>query len=299
MKELSGKVAFITGGTTGLGLGITRAFLECNMNVVMSYRRPETLRTAMQSLTEEQRRRVFALELDVTDRRAMAHAASAAERAFEKIHVLCNNAGVFMFCPLDEATEDDWDWMINVNLNGVFNGLRYIVPRIKAHGEGGHVINTASMSAFIPGPSLGIYAASKCAIRGLTECLRYDLAASNIGVSLLCPGLVKSAIHESTKRRPPHGATGAIADDAFHEQLRNAFALGMDPIDVGREVVAGLRENRRYIFSHPEFTDEVRTIFDEVIAAMPRTCVESPRRPVEEARRQRTLAARQRADALL
>lgn len=299
MKDLAGKVAFISGGATGLGLGITRAFLEAGMNVVMSYRRPESLDEAMNSFSAEQCARVRAVQLDVTDREAMAHVAGLIEEAFGKIHVLCNNVGAIMFCPLDQASYDDWEWIMNTNFYSVFHSLKHIVPRIKAHGEGGHIVNTASMSAFISGPSVGLYTASKCALRGFTECLRYDLAPHRIGVSLLCPGLVKSSIHESIHRRPPYTSTGATTNTVFETYLRGTFALGMDPLTVGRHVVDGVRANRPYIFSHPDFGAEVRGIFEEIVAAMPPDDLHSPRAALEEARRNRTAAARKRADVIL
>lgn len=298
MKNIAGAVAFITGGSTGLGLGIARALIESEAKVVVSYRRAESIYEAMDSFTRAERRRIHAIQLDVTDRKAVAVAADEAERAFGKIHILCNNAGAIMFCPLQDATYDDWDWILDVNVNATFSCLKHVVPRIRRHGEGGQVVNIASMSAFIPGPNVGIYTASKFAVRGLTECLRFDLAQYDIGVSLLCPGLVRTRIHECAERRPAYQATADFADADFRQKVKHAFEVGMEPLDVGRHVVAGIRENRAYIFSHLEFRDELSENFAGILSAMPVGNESSPRRAVEDARRRNTLAAQHRAAAI-
>lgn len=132
----------------------------------------------------------------------MSRAADETERVFGKVHVICNNAGINFFAPMEECTYQDWDWIMGVNLGGVINGVQTFVPRIRKHGEGGHVLNTASMASFLSGPGAGIYTASKFAVRGLSEALRWSLAPHGIGVSVLCPGLVKSFIYESDKVRP-------------------------------------------------------------------------------------------------
>src|SRR5690606_13724953 len=110
------------------------------------------------------------------------------------VHVLCNNAGVNLLRPTEHASREDWDWIVGVNLHGVINVLTEFLPPMKARGEGGHIVNIASMSAFIAGPLSGVYAASKFAVRGLSESLRYSLAPDGIGVTLVCPGLVKTDI---------------------------------------------------------------------------------------------------------
>ena len=155
---------------------------------------------------------------------------------FGQVHVVCNNAGINMFAPMDECTYDDWDWIMGVNLGGVINGVQTFIPRLKAHGEGGHIVNTASMAAFITGPGAGIYTATKFAVRGLTESLRWNLAPLNIGVSVLCPGLVNSAIHESDKVRPEALSKNVgPVDQAFMERLADIHKVGMDPRGSGRE----------------------------------------------------------------
>ena len=201
MKNLEGKVAFITGGASGVGLGMTRAFAKAGMKVMMADVRQDHLDAALKEF-DNTNLAVKAIRVDVSDRAAMAAAADETERQFGPVQLLCNNAGVNLFAPVDESTYDDWDWVLGVNLGGVVNGVQTFVPRMKALGKGGHVVNTASMAAFITGPSAGIYTAAKFAVRGMSETLRWSLAQHGIGVSCLCPGLVKSAIHESDRIRP-------------------------------------------------------------------------------------------------
>ncbi|TLY91451.1 MAG: SDR family NAD(P)-dependent oxidoreductase, partial [Gammaproteobacteria bacterium] len=144
MQNLPGKTAFVTGGASGIGLGIAKALLGAGMKVVIADIREDHLASATAELGSPER--VLALELDVTDRAAYARAADAAEARFRKIHVLCNNAGVGVAGPTELATFADWDWVLGVNHGGVVNGIVTLLPRIMRHGEGGHIVNTASMS---------------------------------------------------------------------------------------------------------------------------------------------------------
>ena len=288
MKDLAGRVAFITGGASGIGLGMARAFLRAGMRVVIADIRGAQLAAAVAALGRDAA--VHAVQLDVSDRAAMARAADEAERAFGRVHVVCNNAGVNFFAPMDECTYQDWDWLLGVNLGGVINGVQTFVPRIRSHGEGGHIVNTGSMASFIAGPSAGIYTTTKFAVRGLTESLRWSLAPLGIGVSLLCPGLVNTGIHRSSEIRPPElaGETGH-QDPAILARLGELQQYGMDPLDVADRVLRGIRNNELYIFPHGEFREELREIFNEVLAALPTGTEDAdPRRlAFEEQRRER------------
>ena len=173
MKNLPGKTAFVTGGASGIGLGIAKALLGAGMNVVIADIRDDHLEAALAELGTPQR--VLALKLDVTDRADYARAADAAEARFGKIHVLCNNAGVAVVGPTELATFADWDWVMGVNLGGTINGIVTILPRIKQHGEGGHIVNTASMSGLVPHPGATIYGTSKGAAVHMMECMRAEL----------------------------------------------------------------------------------------------------------------------------
>jgi NAD(P)-dependent dehydrogenase (short-subunit alcohol dehydrogenase family) len=285
MKDVEGRTAFITGGASGVGLGIAKVLARAGANVVIADIRQDHLDNAMAYFAETNYR-VHPVRLDVSDRTAFTRAADEAETVFGPVHIVCNNAGINMFSPMDECTYDDWDWILGVNLGGVVNGLQTFVPRLKAHGQGGQIVNTASMASFITGPGAGIYTASKFAVRGLTESLRWNLAPYNIGVSVLCPGLVNSAIHESDKVRPAALSknTGPI-DPEFMKRVAEVHKVGMDPVEVGEKVLAGIRSNDLYIFPHPEFKDELREIFDEILSALPEEAVDPGRLAFEEFRR--------------
>ncbi len=285
MKVVEGRTAFITGGASGVGLGIAKVLAKAGVNVVVADIRQDHLEAATAHF-EQTNFRVHAIKLGVTDRAAFASAADEAERVFGPVHIVCNNAGINMFSPMDECTYDDWDWILGVNLGGVVNGIQTFVPRLKAHGQGGQIVNTASMASFITGPGAGIYTASKFAVRGLTESLRWNLAPHNIGVSVLCPGLVNTAIHESDKVRPEQLSKNmGPVDQDFMKKLAEIHKIGMDPVEVGEKVLAGIRRNDLYIFPHPEFKDELREIFDEILSALPAGAVDPSRLAFEEFRR--------------
>src|SRR5262245_41461944 len=163
MQQAEGKVAFITGGASGVGYGIAHAFLAAGMRVVIADIRQDHLDDAMQRLGGPGKA-LHPVRVDVADRAAMLADAAETERVLGKVHVVCNNAGINLFTDIGTATYSDWDWVMGVNFWGAVNGVQSFVPRIKAHGEGGHIVNTASMASFIAGPSAGIYTCSKFAV---------------------------------------------------------------------------------------------------------------------------------------
>jgi NAD(P)-dependent dehydrogenase (short-subunit alcohol dehydrogenase family) len=282
MRDVEGKVAFITGGGSGVGLGMAKAFVSAGMRVAIADIRTDHLETAIAELDAD----VHAIQLDVTDREAFARAAEETERAVGKVHVLCNNAGINLFNDIADATYQDWDWVLGVNLGGVVNGVVTFVHRIKAHGEGGHVVNTASMAAFVAGPGAGIYTTAKFAVHGLSDALRWSLLPHGIGVSMVCPGLVKSKIFESDLVRPAELSTDVTpADEGFMRILPGLHEAGMDPEEVGEKVLRAIRRNDFYVFTHPDHRDELREIFDETLAAFPDEPVPPDRLAVEEGRR--------------
>jgi NAD(P)-dependent dehydrogenase (short-subunit alcohol dehydrogenase family) len=298
VRDLDGKVAFITGGVSGIGLGIAKAFCSAGMKVAITYRRQEHLDAALDDLRGHGNA-VHGIRLDVTDRQAVRAAADETERVFGEIHVLCNNAGVNLLGPMEEATYDDWDWILGVNLGGVINVLKEFLPKVLSHGKGGHVVNVASMASFIAGPGYGVYATSKFAVRGLTETLRLNLARHGIGVSLLCPGLTKSRIYEAPLHRPENlSNSGVRVDDAFLRRLASAHAVGMDADEVGRKVLAGMLRNDLYVFSHPEFREEVRELGDEVLRSFPDEEPDPQRMTYERMRIKARDDAKRLADAL-
>jgi NAD(P)-dependent dehydrogenase (short-subunit alcohol dehydrogenase family) len=284
-----GKTAFITGGVSGLGLGIAQAFAEAGMTLILTYRNEDYRAKAAAWFADNGYGSPRFVKLDVTDRARFAEVAVVVG----KVHVLVNNAGVSVFGPTDEASFDDYDWIMGVNFGGVVNGLVSFIPGMKAHGEGGHIVNVASMAAFCAGPQAGIYTASKFAVRGLTESLRYNMAPYGIGVSLMCPGLTKTNAWDSALKRPDGFAESGFAapDRAELEQFGTAFDLGMEPIDVGRKIVAGMTENRGLILSHPDHREDIEDIFHTTLAALPDEPIPEGRAEIERLRREANRAA--------
>jgi NAD(P)-dependent dehydrogenase (short-subunit alcohol dehydrogenase family) len=261
MKDLTGKVAFVTGGASGMGLAMVRAFAAAGMKVAVADIEQEALDAVAAELAGTNGN-VITLKVDVTDREAMARAADATEAAFGKVHVLCNNAGVAVGGSIEEMSYADWDWVMKVNVDGVVNGVQTFVNRILAHGEGGHIVNTASMAGHMGVPGLSVYNTSKFAVVGLSEAMRMDLAPHGIGVSVLCPGVVRTNIFDSGRNRPAELAAesdtaSAVLAAGLPEAQRAArinqlLASALDPAVVGDMVVHAIQTGEFYIFTHPE-----------------------------------------------
>jgi NAD(P)-dependent dehydrogenase (short-subunit alcohol dehydrogenase family) len=298
MQNVEGKVAFITGAASGIGLGMAKVFLRNGMKVVVADVIEDRLADAAVDLLPEGPN-FHVIQLDVTDRDAMAEAANEAERVFGKVHILCNNAGVSANVPMDLASYQDWDWVLGVNLGGVVNGVVSFLPKIRAHGEGGHIVNTSSMAGLIPLPAGGgMYSTSKFAVRGLSDSLRLRLGEFNIGVSVLCPGLTRTRILESEAARPAHLAGKAPPKPRKPSDAPSAANAGMDPLELGELVLRGIRHNDPYILTHGEFKDEVRSLFEDILDAFPDEPADAGRLAFEANRREMTEQARARALAI-
>ena len=301
MKDFQDKVAFVTGGASGIGLGMAKAFASAGMRVVIADIRQDHLDQAVSDF-QKAGRPVHPIRLDVSDRAAFAAAAEETVKVHGKVHVLCNNAGVNIIGPIEDARFEDWDWLLSVNLGGVFNGVKAFLPHLKAHGEGGHIVNTSSIAGIVAGPGTGIYSATKFAIRGLSESLRYELAPYGIGVSVLCPGTVATNLNESESIRPAKFDTDDAALKAKRGEggaiLARVLPAGMSADKVGEKVLRGMARNAFHILPHPEFRDEFKEAFDEVLAALPDEPVDPAREKFEEMRRQRRRDAKAAADAL-
>jgi NAD(P)-dependent dehydrogenase (short-subunit alcohol dehydrogenase family) len=267
MREVKEKVAFITGGGSGLGFGMAAAFLRAGMKVTIADVRQDHLDQALSSLKKFGA--VHGIAMDVTDRRAMALAADEAERVFGKIHVLCNNAGVGVGGPSKLATYDDWDWVVGVNLGGMINGVQTFLPRILAHGEGGHIVNTSSMSGMVAHANGIIYITTKFAVVGLSEALRTELAPDNIGVSAFCPGPVNTDFASAGETRPSRLASTGYAATEKARRAHSTSPLFMDADKAGELVLEGIRKNEMYIFTHSEYGEAIRARCATVLAAIP------------------------------
>jgi NAD(P)-dependent dehydrogenase (short-subunit alcohol dehydrogenase family) len=270
MEDVEGKTAFVTGGASGIGLGMATAFVGAGMNVVIADIREDHIETALAGFPDRGgRERVHALRLDVTDRGGFARAADEAERVFGNVHVLCLNAGVGILGPAALARYDDWDWGLGVLIGGVVNGVQTFLPRMLAHGEGGHIVTTASMAGVLPIPGAAVYITGKAAVIGLSEALRSELAEEGIGVSAFCPGPVQTNIGQVGRLRPEHYRDSGFAERELELAERTNSPLWMDPLECGERVLAGIRRNDLYIFTHPEFRDGVDERFRAVLASFP------------------------------
>jgi NADP-dependent 3-hydroxy acid dehydrogenase YdfG len=271
MQQIEGKVAFVTGGASGIGLGLAKVLVREGMKVIIADVRDDHLQSASEFFRDSGNARdVLTLKLDVTDRTAFAQAAQVSLHAFGKVHVLVNNAGMGIGGPVKQARYDDWDWALGVMIGGVVNGIQTFLPHLLAHGEGGHIVSTSSMAAVIPIPGASIYITAKAALMGLSESIRGELAADNIGVSVFCPGPVQTNIRESGRTRPEKFRKDSGFSEFEHrlEQRPNS-PLWMDPIECGERILRGIRRNDLYIFTHREFKEGADEHFRAMLAAFP------------------------------
>jgi len=293
MMDWSQKVALVTGGVSGIGFGVARAFAAAGMRLALTYRDEAHRAEAAKWFADNGYDAPLFLKLDVTDRARFAEIAQELDAHFGRLDVLVNNAGVSVFGPTDTASHADFDWIMGVNFGGVVNGIVALLPLIKRGGAGGHVVNVASMAAYLSGPQAGIYTASKFAVRGLTESLRFNLAPFGIGCSLVCPALTRTNAWDSALKRPDAFAQSGFApvDRAELEQFGTAFEAGMDPLEVGEKILAGMTRNDGLIFTHPEFAEDFREIYETSLAALPDEEVPEARREIERLRREAARAA--------
>ncbi|MYD43533.1 MAG: SDR family NAD(P)-dependent oxidoreductase [Gammaproteobacteria bacterium] len=269
MKDVAGKTAFITGGASGMGLAMARSFAGAGMKVAIADIEASAL-TAVAEEFAETNASVITLQVDVSDLASMSEGAAKTKEAFGNVHVLVNNAGIVTGGTFAEAEPNDWRWTMNVNLDGVYNGLNSFLQDMIDHGEGGHVVNTASLAGHLAVPRLGIYGASKFAVVGMSETLRIELAEHNIGVSVLCPGVVNTNIFTARRNRPaslPSSQemefTPAVQDEEQSDAsdvLRNII----EPDVVGDMVLHAVQHDRFYIFTHPDFAPMVRMRTQEI-----------------------------------
>ncbi|MFC4254766.1 SDR family NAD(P)-dependent oxidoreductase [Altererythrobacter xixiisoli] len=254
MDNLDGRVAVITGGASGIGRAMAEAMIAQGMQVLIADIEPGQLDRTAADIG------AASMVVDVTSADQVSALAAAALDRFGTVDVLCNNAGIGPMAPLAGLTLNDWRWMIDVNLWGVIHGITAFLPVLRANPRGGHIVNTASMAGLMPVPGLVPYCASKYAVIGLSEAMAEDLAVegSDIGVSILCPGPVRSNLGTSTRNRPAHLA-GALTD----VQLEDSVQFEDQPVnwlsaeDTAQLVIAAIRENRRYVITHPDMLEPV------------------------------------------
>jgi len=272
MRELAGRTAFVTGGASGIGFALGAAFAQAGMKVMLADIETDALAEAVKSLRDFGPN-VRGVACDVADPVSVERAAKASYQAFGNVHVVCNNAGVAAAGGIDNISLDNWRWVLDVNLMGVLHGIRSFLPHIRAHGEGGHIVNTASMAGMNSGLGFSPYVASKFAVVGMSEGLATRLKPFGIGVTVLCPGFVRTRIGESGRNRPERYGATQTPDPAspaglLLAQIAERLQSGLDPSDVAARVLAAIREDALYVFTDPEMRAELEDRFAAIMAAM-------------------------------
>ena len=268
MQTLEGRPALVTGGARGIGFALTCALAAAGMRVAIADANAEALLSATKAIRGAGKD-VLPIKLDVRDRDAWQDAAEQFEAALGPLHLLCNNAGVASVNPLEALTYGDWDWTLGVNLGGVVNGIQTFLPRMLAHGEGAHIVNTASMAGIVGQPGMAHYHASKFAVVGLSESMAAELAPKGIGVSVLCPGFVDTRIFEADAHPPADVAIRGRSDADRAAFRARAMPVAISPEAVADRVVEAVREHRFWIFTHGQYEPDVRERMETMLAAFP------------------------------
>lgn len=265
MKELKGKVAFITGGASGIGFSLARACGAEGMRVMIADIDQEALDTAVVQLANEQIDAAGVI-CDVTSEESLRAAADATLDRYGKVYMLVNNAGVLVVGGAGENSMDTWRWAMDVNVMGVVYGTEIFLPLIREHGEGGHVLNTASVAGHVGSAGVLAYATTKHAVVGYTEALADQLKGENIGVSALCPGFTNTRIAE-TERFDGNREGEAGKESGFSE----AVDSGMSPDVVARFAIEQVQKDALFIFSHPGTRGEIAERWHVISAAFDQT----------------------------
>ena len=268
MREFQGKGAFITGGASGVGFALARAFGRAKMRVMLADIEVGALKAALAEL-KGQEIDAHAIECDVADRASVQHAAKETFAALGKVHLICSNAGVGCGGPLELITPGDWDWTIGVNLMGFVHVIQAFLPRLKEQGEGGHIVTTSSVAGFACPPGTGPYNAAKFANVAVAETLAAELAGSPIGVSIIGLGNVQTRIVESARNRPERYGAATETSPAATEQLAAFVRMGQPPDEVAEKVMRGVMANELFVFTHPEFRNWVEDRSQKILAAYP------------------------------
>lgn len=264
MKDLSGKVAVVTGAASGIGLAMAERFAAEGMRVVLADIEVDALAEVASRILDAGHD-VSALRIDVSKADEVRELADFVLRKYGAVHVLCNNAGVGIGGALWEHTVKDWEWLLGVNLWGVIHGIRTFVPIMMRQGDECHIVNTASAAGLDARPWLGMYSASKYAVVAISEALQQELAmtGAKIGVSVLCPAIVNTRIGEAERNRPAalsneSGAEVPPQAQAFGEAFRAMLASGIPPRDVADAVVEAIHNDRLYVFTNVETEARLR-----------------------------------------
>jgi NAD(P)-dependent dehydrogenase (short-subunit alcohol dehydrogenase family) len=267
LKDLKGKVAYITASSDGIGLGIARAASAAGMKVVIGYRNEERMKAAL-PLFKPGNAGVIAIRHDVTDREGWKNLLAEINNKFGNLHLVVNNAGIKTLTQAHKARFDEWDNAVAVNFTAIYNSVATCLPHMLKHGEGGHFVTTASMGGLLPGVNAGIYTSTKIAAVGIMEALRVELESTTVGTSVFCPGLVDTDNYPMGEENPFRAAQATRAGRQPTGPRSNA-PVGMDPLEAGERVLNGVTNNDLFILSHPEFKAGMQERFDAMMASTP------------------------------
>jgi NAD(P)-dependent dehydrogenase (short-subunit alcohol dehydrogenase family) len=269
LKDLKGKVAYITASSDGIGLGIARAASNAGMIVVIGYRNEERLKAAL-PLFKAGNPGVFPVKHDVTERDGWKSLLDQVKAKYGKLHLVVNNAGIKTLRQASQAKYEEWDNAVAVNFTAIYNSVATCLPHMLEHGEGGHFVTTASMGGLLPGVNAGVYTSTKIAAVGIMEALRVELESTNIGTSVFCPGGVSTDNYigtgEENPYHPPNRPNGPPRPPGP--------SVMMDPLEAGERVLNGVVNNDLFILSHPEFKPGIQERFDAIMLSTP--SVETP-----------------------
>jgi NAD(P)-dependent dehydrogenase (short-subunit alcohol dehydrogenase family) len=259
MQDLKGKVAVVTGAGSGIGEGIARAAVAAGMNVVVA----DIDMAKASAVASDLGPVAMAVAVDVSSLASVEALRDATLERFGAVHLLCNNAGVWIGALMKDADIKDWQYLVNVNLFGVIHGVKAFLPLLVEQGEG-HIVNTASMGGLISGPPEGLYTTTKFAVVGLSEALAMEVAEHGVGVSVLCPGLVNTnLITQSFAVRPE-----ALNSGIDHDQPAPDVANGISPLTVGEQVIDAVREGGFYVITHDDYRDIIAMRHDGILDAL-------------------------------
>jgi len=271
LQDLNGKVAVVTGGASGIGMGIARQLIAAGARVVIADIEQDALQRTAAEIG------AVGVRTDVSDLSSVEALAAEVMARFGTVHVLCNNAGVGPMARIADMTTADWRWIINVNLWGVVHGTTVFLPLLRANADGGHVVNTASVGGLRTMPGLGPYSVTKFGVVALTEALAQEMAldGAKVGATVLCPGPVRTNIKASSRNRPEPLAGGALADVDLEATEMGRSVRWVDPDEAGRVVVRAIRQGDLYAFTHPEMAAAVEERHQAISEAFRETQAET------------------------
>ena len=271
MTAIEGRIAVVTGGASGIGRGIAEALIEEGATVVIADVQQDALDATAAEIG------AVGIRVDVSDRASVERLAAEVLERYGRVDIVVNNAGIGPTGRVKDLTDNDWKWMLGVNLWGVIHGISVFLPLLEANEDGGHIVNTASMASFSPLPGLGAYAVTKFGVDALTETLRIELAedGSKVQATLLTPGTVHTNIKDSSRNRPKD-LEGGLKDMDLTANPVRAAQRWIEPITAGRITTRAIRNNDAFAVTHPDWWPRVAERQDRIRAAFEKYPVLEP-----------------------